>query len=49
VEVEWVEDMNKRGFDGKKLLKPPGPDRKHGKSAAAPAKAAPASGPGQKG
>ena len=20
VEVEWVEDMNKRGFDGKKLL-----------------------------
>ena len=20
VEVEWVEDMNKKGFDGKKLL-----------------------------
>jgi TRAP-type C4-dicarboxylate transport system substrate-binding protein len=38
VEVEWVEDMNKRGFDGKKLL-----DTaralidKHGKAASAPA------------
>jgi TRAP-type C4-dicarboxylate transport system substrate-binding protein len=41
VEVEWVEDMNKRNFDGKKLL-----DTaralidKHGKAAPAPAKKA---------
>jgi TRAP-type transport system periplasmic protein len=41
VEVEWMEDMNKRGFDGKKLM-----DTaralidKHGKGAAAPAKKA---------
>jgi len=41
VEVEWAEDMNKRGFDGKKLL-----DAartlidKHGKGTAAPAKKA---------
>ena len=42
VEVEWMEDMNKRGFDGRKLL-----DTarvliaKHGKAAPTPAKAAP--------
>ena len=41
IEVEWVEDMNKRGFDGRKLL-----DTaralidKHGKAAPAPAKKA---------
>jgi len=41
VEVEWVEDMNKRGFDGKKLLE--GAKAlidKHGKGGAAPAKKA---------
>jgi TRAP-type transport system periplasmic protein len=43
VEVEWVEDMNKRGFDGKKLLDTAKAlVEKHGKSAAAPAKATPA-------
>ena len=43
VEVEWVEDMNKRGFDGKKLLETARAlIEKHGKTAAAPAKAAPA-------
>ena len=39
VEVEWVEDMNKRGFDGKKLLE--GARSlidKHGKVASAPAR-----------
>jgi TRAP-type C4-dicarboxylate transport system substrate-binding protein len=40
VEVEWVEDMNKRGFDGKKLLETArGLIDKHGKGAA-PAKKA---------
>ena len=40
VEVEWVEDMNKRGFDGKKLLETARAlIDKHGK-AAAPAKKA---------
>ena len=41
VEVEWMEDMNKRGFDGRKLLDTARSlIEKHGKSAAAPAKAA---------
>ncbi len=42
VEVEWVEDMNKRGHDGKKLLETARAlIEKHGKSsAAAPAKKA---------
>jgi TRAP-type transport system periplasmic protein len=41
VEVEWVEDMNKRGHDGKKLLETAKAlIEKHGKSAAAPAKKA---------
>jgi len=41
VEVEWVEDMNKRGFDGKKLLETARAlIDKHGKPAAAPAKKA---------
>lgn len=40
VEVEWMEDMNKRGFDGRKLLDTARSlIEKHGKSAAAPAKA----------
>ncbi len=38
VEVEWVEDMNKRGFDGKKLLETARTlIEKHGKAAPAPA------------
>ena len=38
VEVEWVEDMNKRGFDGKKLLETAKTlIEKHGKAAPAPA------------
>ena len=38
VEVEWVEDMNKRGYDGKKLLDgAKALIEKHGKTAAAPA------------
>lgn len=42
VEVEWMEDMNKRGFDGRKLLDTARAlIEKHGK-AAAPAKTAPA-------
>ncbi len=41
VEVEWVEDMNKRGFDGKKLLDTARSlIEKHGKPGAAPAKKA---------
>ena len=41
VEVEWVEDMNKRGFDGKKLLETARSlIDKHGKAAPAPAKKA---------
>ncbi len=41
VEVEWVEDMNKRGFDGKKLLDTARSlIEKHGKAPAAPAKKA---------
>jgi len=41
VEVEWVEDMNKRGHDGKKLLDTARAlIEKHGKAAAAPAKKA---------
>ena len=41
VEVEWAEDMNKRGFDGKKLLDTARAlIEKHGKPAAAPAKKA---------
>jgi TRAP-type C4-dicarboxylate transport system substrate-binding protein len=42
VEVEWIEDMNKRGFDGKKLMETArGLIEKHGKAApAAPAKKA---------
>jgi TRAP-type C4-dicarboxylate transport system substrate-binding protein len=40
VEVEWVEDMNKRGHDGKKLLETArGLIEKHGKAATAPAPA----------
>ena len=38
VEVEWVEDMNKRGFDGKKLLDTAKSlIEKHGKATPAPA------------
>ena len=45
VEVEWVEDMNKRGFDGKKLLEEARKlIEKHTKTAAGPAKAAPKKG-----
>ncbi|HSV47462.1 MAG TPA: TRAP transporter substrate-binding protein [Ramlibacter sp.] len=41
VEVEWVEDMNKRGFDGRKLLDTARAlIEKHGKAAAAPARKA---------
>ena len=41
LEVEWVEDMNKRGFDGKKLLDTARSlIEKHGKAPAAPAKKA---------
>lgn len=41
VEVEWVEDMNKRGFDGKKLLDTARSlIEKHGKPGAVPAKKA---------
>jgi TRAP-type C4-dicarboxylate transport system substrate-binding protein len=41
VEVEWVEDMNKRGHDGKKLLDTAQAlIAKHGKAPAAPAKKA---------
>jgi TRAP-type C4-dicarboxylate transport system substrate-binding protein len=48
VEVEWVEDMNKRGYDGKKLLEgAKALIEKHGKTAAAPA--APAKAPAKKG
>ena len=40
VEVEWVEDMNKRGHDGKKLLETARAlIEKHGKTTAAPRKA----------
>ncbi|CAA9421301.1 MAG: TRAP transporter solute receptor, unknown substrate 3, partial [uncultured Ramlibacter sp.] len=40
VEVEWVEDMNKRGFDGKKLLETARSlVEKHGKGTPAPKKA----------
>jgi TRAP-type transport system periplasmic protein len=40
VEVEWVEDMNKRGFNGYKLLETArGLIEKHSKTAAAPAPA----------
>lgn len=40
VEVEWMEDMNKRGFDGRKLLDTARSlIEKHNKTAAAPAKA----------
>ncbi|MEY2618826.1 MAG: hypothetical protein RL522_1828 [Pseudomonadota bacterium] len=43
VEVEWVEDMNKRGFDGRKLLDTARAlIEKHSKAAAAPAGKAPA-------
>ncbi len=41
VEVEWMEDMNKRGHDGKKLLETARARiEKHGKAAPAPAKKA---------
>ena len=41
IEVEWVEDMNKRGFDGRKLLETARAlIEKHGKTAPAPAKKA---------
>jgi TRAP-type C4-dicarboxylate transport system substrate-binding protein len=41
VEVEWVEDMNKRGHDGRKLLDTAHAlIEKHGKGGAAPAKKA---------
>ncbi|WP_374669606.1 TRAP transporter substrate-binding protein [Ramlibacter sp.] len=41
VEVEWMEDMNKRGHDGKKLLETARAlIEKHGKAAPAPAKKA---------
>lgn len=40
VEAEWVEDMNKRGFDGKKLLETAKAlIEKHGKTTPAPKKA----------
>jgi TRAP-type C4-dicarboxylate transport system substrate-binding protein len=40
VEVEWMEDMNKKGFDGKKLMETARSlIDKHGKTAAAPAPA----------
>ena len=40
VEVEWMEDMNKRGFDGRKLLDTARSlIEKHGKGASQPAKA----------
>ena len=40
IEVEWVEDMNKRGYDGKKLLETARAlIEKHGKSTPAPKKA----------
>lgn len=40
VETEWVEDMNKRGFDGKKLLETAKAlIEKHGKTTPAPKKA----------
>ncbi len=43
VEVEWIEDMNKRGFDGRKLLDTARAlIEKHSKTAAAPAGKAPA-------
>lgn len=42
VEVEWVQDMNKRGFDGRKLIDTARAlIEKHSKTTAAPAKAAP--------
>ena len=42
VEVEWVQDMNKRGFDGQKLLNTARAlIEKHSKVAAAPARVAP--------
>jgi len=45
IEVEWVEDMNKKGFDGKKLLDTARTlIEKHSRTAAAPAKAAPKKG-----
>ncbi|MBA4263283.1 MAG: C4-dicarboxylate ABC transporter [Comamonadaceae bacterium] len=41
VEVEWMQDMDKRGFNGKQLLETAKAlIEKHGKTAAAPAKAA---------
>jgi TRAP-type transport system periplasmic protein len=41
VEVEWAQDMDKRGFDGKKLLETARAlIEKHGKTTAAPAKKA---------
>ena len=41
VEVEWVENMNKLGFEGRKLLDTARSlTDKHGKAAAAPAKKA---------
>ncbi len=41
VEVEWMQDMDKRGFDGRKLLDTARAlIEKHGKTAPAPAKAA---------
>jgi hypothetical protein len=43
VEVEWMQDMDKRGFNGKQLLdSAKSLIEKHGKTAAAPGKAAPA-------
>jgi TRAP-type transport system periplasmic protein len=49
VEVEWVEDMNKRGFNGYKLLDTARQlIEKHTKVAAAPAPAAPAKAPAKK-
>jgi len=42
VEVEWMQDMDKRGFDGRKLLDTARAlIEKHGKTAPAPAKAEP--------
>ena len=43
VEVEWMQDMDKRGFNGRKLLDTAKAlIEKHGKTASAPTKAAPA-------
>jgi len=50
IEVDWVEDMNKRGFDGRKLLDTAKTlIEKHGKVAAVESKPAPKAPPAKKG